>query len=171
MSVNYATWVAEVESLLGAISEAQLGYPPGTNEVRTAPGPDLDRVPAPLRDLYQAIDGLDALDVHVGYRLDPAEHVATAAARGEPTMVEAAEPFAVAVFGSDGGGGRFAVGLTDGAVYYLPSSAEVRDGHYRPHSKFPVEELAGSVEDFAVRLKDDIEAFVRGDAGHQYMAR
>lgn len=78
-----------------------------------------------------------------------AARVASVAERGEPTLVEGGRPIAIHVFGSDGGGGRFALGVSDGAVYYRPSS----------------------VSDFLDRLKTDIEAFVRGDRNHEYMAR
>ena len=75
------------------------------------------------------------------------------------------------MFGSDGGGGRFALDLDDKAVYYLPSMCGVEDGVLFVHDAAPVRRIADSVMDFLDRLKVDIEAFVRGDTTHTYMAQ
>ena len=126
-------------------------------------------MPAPLRELYGACDGLSAPDVHVGYFIDPASRVASAVQRGEPVLVAGVRSYPVHVFGSDGGGGRFAVGLEDAAVYYLPSSGAVDERKFIENSASPVRRIAASVDDFLRRLRDDVHAFVQGDDAHEYL--
>ena len=86
-------------------------------------------------------------------------------------MVEGRRSIPVYVFGSDGGGGRFALGLEDGAVYYLPSSGEVRDGVFRETNAAVVRRLAPDVIGCLERLLSDIEAFTRGVEGHVFLDR
>lgn len=170
MALNYDQWATEMRSLLAELQEQDFGYPLGVNDLRAGAAAGAAALPPQLRDLYRSLDGISLPDVHVGYFLDQAQRVRSAADRGEPTVVDGSSEMPIAVFGSDGGGGRFALALMDGAVTYLPSSGEVRTGRYIPCAGAPVRRVAASVDDFAVRLKADVAAFVRGDDDHEYMA-
>jgi hypothetical protein len=167
--IDFNGWLGQVRAALAELASVDLGYPLGANVVRERSTAELPDLPSPLDALYRAIDGVSLPDVHVGYFIDPADRVASAAERGEPTLIEGDRPIAIHVFGSDGGGGRFALGLSDGAVYYLPSSGAVKEGRYLEDTASPVRQVAVSVSDFLDRLKADIEAFIRGDK-HDYMA-
>jgi hypothetical protein len=158
----------EVRALLDALTEQDLGYELGTNEVRP-PGAVGAAVPEPLRELYAALDGVSMPDVHVGYFIDTAQRIMSAAVRGEPIQIVGDSERPIQVFGSDGGGGRFAVASDDGAVHYLPSSGAVRGGRYFEDQLVQSRRVAGSVCEFMDRLKADVRAFVNGDEHHRYL--
>lgn len=167
---DFEAWAKSVRTTLEELASHDFRYPLGVNEVRGKSRAHRS-VPPALEPLYASFDGVSLPDVHVGYFIDPAHRVASAAERGEPTLVDGEPPRAVHVFGSDGGGGRFALGSEDGAVYYLPSSGAVRGGMFLPDDASPVRRVATSVRQFLDLLKADIEAFVHGEDAHSYMAR
>ena len=154
--------------MIDELTAQDLGYSLGIHEIRPSAS-ERNSVPAGLVQLYTAFDGISLSDVHVGYFIDPARRVASAAQRGEPTQIEGAYPRAIHVFGSDGGGGRFALDTENGAVYYLPTSGAVRDGVFFEDDVVRVRRMAGSLMEFLQLMRADIEAFVRGDANHEYM--
>jgi hypothetical protein len=158
-----------VREALAELAQQDFGYPLGVNEVRPT-SPTFHTLPSELAPLYAAFDGVSLPDVHVGYFIDPAARVESSASRGEPTRFQGGSPQPIRVFGSDGGGGRFALGESDNAVYYLPSAGAVKAGTYVENSAAPVRRVAGSVGEFLGRLKMDIEAFLRDDKAHAYMA-
>jgi len=168
-TMDWRAWLSAVRADLADLATQDFGYPLGTNEVRAAGLTSVAGLPAQLCALYAACDGLSVPDVHVGYFIDTAARTVTAAQRGEPTLVARPGPLRVHVFGTDGGGGRFALGLDDGAVYYLPSSGAVRDGRFEEDAASPVRQLAASVEDLLDRLRADVHAFVAADEAHSYL--
>lgn len=165
---DFMAWSDSIRALLVEMAAQDFGYPLGVNEVRPHAA-EHDALPAGLVELYAAFDGLSLPDVHVGYFIDPARRVASAAQRGEPTRISGAYPRTIHIFGSDGGGGRFAFDIENQAVYYLPSSGCVRDGVFIEDDVVRVKRIAGSVMEFLQLLKADIEAFVCGEANHRYM--
>ena len=165
---DFTAWSDSIRALLDELATQDFGYPLGVNEVRP-PAAELNAVPADLVELYAAFDGMSLPDVHVGYFIDSAHRVASAAQRGEPTRIHGAYPRSIHVFGSDGGGGRFALDIENGAIYYLPSSGSVRDGVFFEDDVVHVHRIAGSILEFLRLLKADIAAFVRGDEIHKYM--
>lgn len=87
-------------------------------------------VAGPLRDLYAEVGEVALPDVHVGYFVHPAAYLTQTVERGLPTRVETGPLTAdVTAFGSDGGGGLFALADRDGSVWHLPPGA-VHDGVY-----------------------------------------
>lgn len=161
--------VRRIEELLGELAAQDFGYPLGKNEVRSPPEA-VKGLPAALVPLYKICNGLSMPDVHVGYFIDSADRVASARERGEPTLTTDAPHTSIHVFGSDGGGGRFAIRLNDGAIYYLPSGGAVRDGVFDDCGQGS-ERVAETLNEFLCRLSDDVAAFVHEKEGHGYMAR
>jgi hypothetical protein len=169
MSLNeFESWADTVRAALAELATQQSEYPLGTNQLR-APSRQSSKLPAELQPLYAVCDGMSLPDVHIGYFIDPAQRVMSASERGEPTRVEGKQSVEVQVFGSDGGGGRFALGTAEGAVYYLPSSGAVRNGAFVEDDIVRARRIAGSVVEFISRLEDDIRAFVHGSADHVYL--
>lgn len=164
-------WLAAIRADLASLALQDFGYPLGTNEVRERSLLQHGPLPVQLDILYDAFDGLSLPDVHVGYFIDSVSRAGTASQRGEPTALANDQQLQVHVFGSDGGGGRFAVGLNDGAVYYLPSSGAVREGNFHEDINAHVRRVAASVSDFLIRLREDIHAFVEGNNEHEFMVR
>jgi hypothetical protein len=168
-TISLKEWLETVRADLAELARQDFDYPLGTNEVREPSSTRPTAVPSQLDELYRAFDGLSLPDVHVGYFIDTASRVASAPQRGEPVFVAGVPDLSVHVFGSDGGGGRFAIGVNDGAVYYLPSSGAVRQGRFIEDSASGVRRIAANVSDFLSRLREDIHAFVQGDSEHEYM--
>jgi hypothetical protein len=109
LSVEAREWVRNVRADLVELAHQDFGYPLGTNEIREPSSAGPTSVPSHLGELYDACDGLSAPDVHVGYFIDSSSRVASAAERGEPGLVAGVRNCPIHVFGSDGGGGRFAI--------------------------------------------------------------
>jgi hypothetical protein len=163
-------WVRQLGETLSELATQDLGYPHGRNEILPplSPRPDL---PSELEPLYTVSNGLHLPDVYVGYFIDPADRVASAAMRGEPMRIEGSNLAHIHVFGSDGGGGRFALCLDDGSVYYLPASGAVKNGAFYAENAAIPKRVAETLIDFLWRLKSDVDAFVRAKEGHEYMAQ
>lgn len=163
--------IDELRTLLTHVRRLDLGYPLGTNEIRKIKPQARKSVehrglPRDLLELYAHCDGLSVEDVRVGYFVDRASRAATASDRGEPIEVRP-EGWAVVVFGSDGGGGRFALRLVDHAILHLGSGA-VRAGVFYDSGGL-VRVLAPSVSAFVCRLRDDVEAFVDNRDDWEFM--
>jgi hypothetical protein len=167
---EFSGWANLVRELLAELASQQSDYPFGTNELRE-PSPNHADLPGELQPLYAVFDGMSLPDVHIGYFIDSAERVASASKRGEPVVVEGRQSIPIQVFGSDGGGDRFALGTVDGAVYFLPASGAVRNGKFIEDDVVTVRRISGSVIGFLERLGSDIEAFVHGREGHVYLDR
>lgn len=170
MTINdFEAWASLVSKLIDELSSQQ--YPSmGVNKLRQAVS-NHDGLPSALKPLYTVCDGISLADVYNGYFIDSADRVVSAAKRGEPTLVEGKQSIAIQVFGSDGGGNRFALGINDFAVYYLPSSGAVINGTFVEDDVTNVCRMAGSLIEFLWLLKDDIEAFVHGNENHHYIGR
>ena len=168
---NLDSWVEEMRELLTELAAADVGYEPDANQVLpvfTSQAP----VPEPLRPFYAACNGVSLPDVFVGYFIDTRERVAAAAARGEPVRIVGFLERPIHVFGTDGGGGRFALDTDDGSIYYLASSGGLEDGRYIAEKDFGrPRRVAGSVSEFFELLKDDVRAFVRGERAHRYLVK
>jgi hypothetical protein len=169
-------WVPSIREQLGQLAERDFSFPLGTNVIREPAASRRGAMPWALKELYAACDGMSLPDVYNGYFIDAAARVATAPHRGEPRWIvrdwktrRFAERMPIHVFGSDGGGGRFAVGLRDGAVRFLPSSGAVREGKFIEGEWSRARRVGLNVRLFLARLLLDIRAFVRGKRGHVYL--
>jgi len=163
----YQRWVKEIRALLEELGKQDFGYPVDKNEV-LEPQRRVAGLPPDLEPLYEVCDGVSLPDVHVGYFLHPARRVVSAAKRGEPTRIEGKTRIPVHVFGSDGGGGRFAL-ADDRAIYYLPSGGAVIRGAFLEDKQVKAIRKASSVAEFLRLLRADVEAFVNGVDGHRYL--
>jgi hypothetical protein len=166
---NMKDWLKAVDDDLVELGRLEFGYPLGVNEVREPLPIKASGIPSFLDQIYNAFDGLSLPDIHIGYFIDSASRTASAPERGEPSFIVCDTELPIHVFGSDGGGGRFAVGLSDGAIYYLPSSGSVRDGKYIADCASKVRRLSSNVSGFLDLLRKDIHAFVQDEKGHRFM--
>ncbi len=169
MSNTYADWARDLRVLLTELADLDFGYPLDTNEV-IGPQPSPTQVPAGLEDLYAVCDGVSMPDVYVGYFLDSAAEVAARPARGEPTHIEGAARIPISVFGTDGGGNRFALG-PGGAIYYLPSSGAVLNGTFYEDHLVKASVKAATLLDFLWLLYGDVKAFIHDEKGHVYIPK
>jgi hypothetical protein len=160
----FELWAVTVRAALEEVSAQDFGYPIDVQELLPPAAPPI--VVPGLEPLYAVCDGLSAPDVHVGYFLHPAARVLTASERGEPTHVRGER---ITVFGSDGGGSRFALRHGDGHVLYLPVEGGVDGGTYLEDDWVRSREVGSSLLDFLERLAIDIRAFVAHDVTHRYL--
>lgn len=169
MEINdFEVWANAVRVLLKEFESQDLGYPSGVNHLREKAS-SFHRVPRDLQQLYSVCDGISLPDIHNGYFIESAERIASSSERGEPTEIQGKTKTAIYVFGSDGGGGRFALGTKDHAIYYLPSSGAVKNGVFIEDTVTTARTLATNLIAFLWLLKSDIEAFVHGDEHHSYI--
>lgn len=162
---------------LEALREIDLGYPQGENVIHPATDPAaLAEFVAragleprsPLVALYRVCAGVSLPDVHVGYFVHAPGLVLRGLEGGEPTRLTGPYARDVLVFGTDGGGGRFALGAGgEGEVLHLGEGAvhdAVFDGVYGR-----VKTLAPDPNAFLARMLADVEAFVYDEEGWEYM--
>jgi hypothetical protein len=165
------TWVENMRALLAQFATQAIGYPMARHEVRP-PAKNADAVPEQLRLMYAAFDGADIPDIHVGYWIHSAEFFESAIARNLPDQLVVGDSTRrIQIFARDGGGGKFAIDIDDGAVYYLPSSMGFQKGQWGRDECIRARRIASSVQDFLALLIDDVQAFIRGERGHEYLAQ
>jgi hypothetical protein len=157
--------LAEVASLLSRVGEV-CAWASVESDRLAPPAPDTSGVAQELGAFYATANGLDAPNVGNGYFIDPIERFRSRGERGEPESIQG--DVGVQVFGSDGGGGRFALGPS-GAVVYLHSEGEIVEKVYYPSRAFPVRELATNFPLFICAIRDDIRAFVERRPEHEYL--
>lgn len=114
--------------------EDGFGYPPGENRLRTAT-PERGRAaaealtvigaPAELINFYQKVDSLSMPDVENGFFVHSYVDVANGIKGEQPTRLTGSIDDEICIFGSDGGGGLFALSLTNGEVYRLSGGASI----------------------------------------------
>lgn len=171
------TWRARMENALEELRGIDLGYPQDENVLGAAGNPAALaefvsgaglNPRSPLAAFYDACSGVSLPDVHVGYFIHEPGLVLRGLEGGEPRRLTGPYAREILVFGTDGGGGRFALGADgDGEVLYLGDGAvhdAVFDGVYGQ-----VRTLAPDLRAFLNRLLADVEAFVRGEEGWEYL--
>lgn len=170
-------WLVEVASDLEALKDLDLGYPLGENAIRF-PGDEISlrkllesSVAPAARDFiefYRRCDGLNLPDVHVGYFLHPLRLVLDSEVRGEPVRISGVGSGEILTFGSDGGGGKFALRRNAaGEVLYLAAGA-VHSGVF-DGERTPARVLSDSFSGFLAMLGADIRAFVEGRSPWRYL--
>jgi len=112
--------------------ETSFGYPPGENVLLVA---DRERgaaavqalasagAPRDLLDFYSWVEEVSLPDVGNGIFVHSAQAVIDGVANGQPTEVVGAVEDTTMVFGSDGGGGLFALNQAGDRVYRLSGGA------------------------------------------------
>lgn len=108
--------------------EHEFGYPPGENYLLTAT-PEyshaatevLSSIDAPgeLIGFYQVVNELSMPDVESGFFIHSYEDVVNGVEGKQPTCLAGSIDDEIIVFGSDGGGGLFALNRTDGQIHRL----------------------------------------------------
>jgi hypothetical protein len=175
--MELSLWCARMEALIAELEQIDLGYPLGRNEVHA---PSSEEVRArlagasglpplsPLLRLFDRCNGVSLPDVHNGYFIHSAELILRGINHGEPRSLSGSEAGSILVFGSDGGGNRFALRGADEIVLQLGEGAVI-DGVFDGEGG-AVRRIAEDLEAFLERLEADTEAFVRGDCDWVYMA-
>ncbi|MGW3044391.1 hypothetical protein ACWC9T_31085 [Kitasatospora sp. NPDC001159] len=113
--------------------ESQFGYPPGENVlVRATSGAESEGrvslvaagISGDLLSFYEQVERLSLPDLDSGFFI----HSAVEAVNGDqPTILAGDVSDSIVVFGSDGGGGLFALGAAQGNVYRLSGGSLIGD--------------------------------------------
>ncbi|MBO9613705.1 MAG: hypothetical protein J7619_13475 [Dyadobacter sp.] len=167
------TWLNEVEQMLKSISSDFLGYKPTGNCINQTPqfrNVTVGKLPSEMQVFYGFCDGVDMPDVHVGYFIHSLSWIEKSHLKGEPFRI-ASYPHEIVVFGSDGGGGRFALGgETSQEILYLPSSGGIHNGVFRYLSKSEAPyRVAKDWMQFMEVLRSDLRAFLLRDETWKFM--
>lgn len=168
---NLKWWVDSMRERIPLLECMDLGYPLGVHEVRAPVPHEWLRVPESLKPLYQVCDGLSFPNVHNGYFIESAVRVVSAQARGEPVTVahQDGSSTAITVFGADGGGSRFAVAVSEGSVWYLPSDCAVHSGTLVDDASAKGKRLSPNLGQFLRLVLADVDAFLSEDIHHKYI--
>lgn len=162
------TWAREMRALLVELRAQDFGYEISANELGSPAAGIPDSVPPALSTMYAAFDGLSMPDVHNGYFIHPVASVASAMER-EPTRISSAPHRRIHVFGSDGGGGRFALRLDDGVVFHVPGECAVEDGTFIERDPVRARQVAGDWIQLLELIKRDLKAFVEAKQHHPFI--
>jgi len=158
MSPEWRTAVQAAVDRIMAGFEERYGYPPGSNRIGAPDGRSHPGLPADLLRLYTVVGYVSLPDVGNGLFVHGAAQVAQAYANGEVRRGTGRHEADVIVFGSDGGGTRYALASPTGApVYRLPPGVII-DGVYEsddPGFSIIAADLAG----FLGRLLHAVEQF------------
>lgn len=171
-------WQSQMQSALDDFEKVELLYPKNAHVIHPpAKESDLEllraavkpAVPLELEQFYRVCDGVSLPDIHNGYSIESARDICKYIAQGEPTSISDGVQRQVVTFGWNGGGGRFVL-CTDGPpdVLYLPDWGGVDDGVFDAGFA-PPRLIATSFAGFLARLLEDVQAFVRGDDGWEFM--
>jgi hypothetical protein len=147
--------------------EERNGYEPGENCVVEAEsgGPGvLQRYPAVERygDLcgfYERIEKVTLPDVGNGFFVDSVGDVVGGRGDWQPAEVRGDVADSIVVFGSDGGGGLFAVSLTSGEVYRLSGGS--MEGEVYEVGESGVQVIADDLWGFMQYLRGELLRAVR----------
>jgi len=143
--------------------ECAFGYPPGNNVVvatDTEAGREAVRmltaagIGGDLLDFYARVEHVSLPDIGNGYFIHPAEDVANGARNGQPTAVTGAVRDRITVFGSDGGGGLFALNAAGDKVYRLDEGSLI--GSVYDVEDHGVDVVAADLEGFLEYLRDRV---------------
>ena len=152
-----------------------IGYPLEGNAICPVPeprndfsflSPDLADCES-LRIFYCLCNGIDLPDLSNGVFIHRAELIEINAIRNVPIRLRRGGP--ILVFGSDGGGGMFAVSTgSDSSIIHLPTGT-VFDGEF-DNVRFPEKHISSDFVEFLSRISDDIDAFITRRHGWKFIA-
>ena len=143
--------------------EARFGYPPGVNELVSAAPQEGERagrllsahgVPEDLILFYAQIESVSLPDLDNGLFIHSADAVVSGIAGGQPTEVVGAIAGRIVVFGSDGGGGLFAMTVPDGRIIVLRGGALI--GPRYDVEESGVQTLPGGLWGFLESIRTDL---------------
>ncbi|MGP3952380.1 hypothetical protein [Streptomyces sp. 7N604] len=138
--------------------ESKFGYPPDVNAVEpvseseSAVEAGAEGIPEDLAIFYGRVSRVSLPDLESGFFVHPLD-LTLRGLRGDfPTQIVGSREDSVVVFGSDGGGGLFALSSTDGStVYRLPPSRV--EGSVYVEGGVPCEVVGSNLEDFLSMLE------------------
>lgn len=131
------SWIDSMSKLTATLMsdfEARFGYPPDENVILTATPESgaeslqiLSAIEAhsDLLDFYSRVEEVSLPDVANGFFISSAEAVVAGIDNWQPVEIVGAFVDTIVVFGSDGGGGLFALNSTGEKVYHLTGGALV----------------------------------------------
>lgn len=175
--MNIAAWIHDVNIVLEQLKKKDLGYPHSPNVVLPPGDKDLLHqllAEAKLNEdpqigaFYELCDGISCPDIWNGYFI----HTTKLALRSLRTWpVEISGPIAckILVFGSDGGGGLFAMQMDGpGKILYLPVDGVTGDAVF-DGSLNPVKFISHDFFGFLDRVLADFRAFIDDRPAWIYM--
>lgn len=171
--LDFGIWATEMSASLRRF-EAQFedrhGYQvePGSNIVTrsgvSVPWAPLENVPRPLIRFYDVVGQASLMDVHVGYAIHPATALVGRGKLAYPGWVEVdGEVNDVVTFGSDGGGGLFAMVRDNERIVHLPPS-DIRDRTWSARPDVRPRDIAVDLDTFLRRLLDVVDELIESGA-------
>ncbi|MFF7266488.1 hypothetical protein ACFZCL_40370 [Streptomyces sp. NPDC008159] len=165
-------WGEEMARLADAFSagfEAVQGYPPGEHEVRLVSAEEGEAAVAllghagaaeALLEYYAQLGPVVLPDLGNGVWIDDASSVVSQREAGNyPNQLTGAVDDTVTVFGTDGGGGMYAVSHTTGGVYHLTLGALTGDSYYLDPDGY--RHAAMDLKAFLEQLRTDLTEALR----------
>ncbi|MFF5361321.1 hypothetical protein ACFY4I_18310 [Streptomyces scabiei] len=162
--------VSRLTSKLMRNFEASFGYPPGDNGVLKATpeqGPEMAAelaaagIGEDLLEFYSRVEGVSLPDVGNGFFIHSADAVVDGIREDQPTEVVGAIQDEITVFGSDGGGGLFALSSSGERVYRLDGGSLIGSTYDVDNSGVRV--VANGFWDFLEYLRGELIQAVPAD--------
>jgi hypothetical protein len=168
-TLDFGKWATEMSASLRRFevqSEDRYGCPvePGSNVVTrkgtSVPWPPLENVPGSLVRFYDVVEQASLMDVHVGYAIHAAETLVGRGKLAHPGWIDVDGAVnEVVTFGSDGGGGFFAMARDDARIVHLPPS-DIRDRTWFAQAEVRPRDIAVDLDAFLRRLLDVVDELI-----------
>jgi hypothetical protein len=173
--LDISVWATEMSASLRRFEaqlEDQYGYQvePGSNIVTLSgtsiPWAPLKNLPRPLTRFYDVVAHASLMDVHIGYAIHPATTLSGGGDPAYPGRIEAnGDIDEIVTFGSDGGGGLFAMVRDDGRIVHLPPS-DVRERIWFARPDAHPCDVAVDLDAFLRRLLDVVDDLIESSDTH-----
>lgn len=173
--LDFGVWATEMSLSLRRFEaqfEDRYGYQvrPGSNIVTrsgtSVPWAPLDNLPRCLTRFYDVVGHASLMDVHVGYAIHPATTLVGGGESAYPGRIEVdGDIDEIVTFGSDGGGGLFAMVRDDGRIIHLPPS-DVHDRTWFARADAHPRDVAVDLDAFLRRLLDVVDDLIESSNTH-----
>lgn len=173
--LDFSVWATEMSASLRRFEaefEDRYGYQvgPGSNVVTlsgtSVPWAPLENLPGRLNRFYDVVAHASLMDVHVGYAIHPATTLVGGGESAYPGRIEVDGIIdEIVTFGSDGGGGLFAMVRDDGRIIHLPPS-DVRDRTWFARADAHPRDVAVDLDAFLRRLLDVVDDLIESSDTH-----
>ncbi len=171
-------WLKKANELLIELREVDFGYSLDENIIRPPKREDYTQLTLSnsgysdnqmLYNFYLECDGLSWPDVHNGYFIHSVEKLNEKEQRKSnlPTKISGIYRSPILVFGSDGGGGLFAVRKQYNDILYLPNGL-IQEGIFDGETA-NIKKIGDNFSEFLEKLLSDLEAFVFDKEGYIYI--
>lgn len=175
--MNYEAYFSELTQCINEILDIDFGYPLDDNKVfpplpkgvfKNEVATKSNAIPEELMQQYRYFNGLSFPDVHNGYFIMSLDRLFRGITSTEPRTIHGKWPDSIVVFGSTGGGKKFAYSTTTKQIYLL-GHGEI-DNQVFHSDEGNVQVIAKDLDTFFNLLLNDLKEFIEDNPDHKFIS-